>query len=244
MADDVFASTTEATKTILETLVGEGNKFADAEALAKGKQEADSFIEQLQGELKGVREDLAAAEGKEGDSKTVADLIKAVQDSQQQVTGDTNQLSEENLSQTIKDIMEGVSDASTRAQNRETGNTLVLGKVNGDIEAAKTFVAERAKQLGMTTDALAALSEVSPGAFAKLIDIDPSTSTQSITALDGLNTVTIDSATAPTVIDGHKTKAYYDARKKEMGAGDYWKDRRLQDEYYKDATALGSRFNQ
>ena len=238
---DVFDSTTSTQESLLDSLVGDGKKFADADALAKGKQEADSFIEQLQGELKGVRNDLTTLEGQSDKGKTVADLIKAVQESQKQEPGDDNQMSEEDLSKKIKEIMQGVSDTTTKGQNREVGNALVLKKVNGDIEAAKVFVAERAKQLGMTTDALAALSEVSPDAFAKLIDIDPSTITKSISSLS-TQTETFDSASPQTVVDGHKTKAYYDSLKKEMGIGKYWSDSKVQAQYYKDAMALGDKF--
>lgn len=39
----------------LEQLVGEGKKFSDPEALARGKYEADSFIQKLQAELEEAR---------------------------------------------------------------------------------------------------------------------------------------------------------------------------------------------
>jgi len=60
MSDDVFSTQTgdQTSKTSLEELVGEGKKFKTVEDLAKGKLEADSFIAQLEGELKGVKGDL------------------------------------------------------------------------------------------------------------------------------------------------------------------------------------------
>jgi hypothetical protein len=42
----------------LSQLVGEGKKFDSAESLARGKAEADMFVERLQGELKGLRDEL------------------------------------------------------------------------------------------------------------------------------------------------------------------------------------------
>ena len=242
---DVFSGTPEnKQESTLDSLVGDGKKFSTAEELAKGKQEADSFIEQLQGELKGVRDDLTLLEGKSADSKTVADLIKAVQGTQKQEEGGSNQLSDDDLRKQITEIMQGVSDSKTRGQNRETGNALVLEKMGGDVEAAKLFIAERAKQLGMSTAALAELSERSPDAFAKLVDVDPSTIIKSIVSLDGMNSETLDKAEPKTVIDGHKTKAYYNKLKQEMGIGKYWSDSKVQGEYYQDALALGDRFNQ
>jgi len=52
------ATSNESTTSVTDTLVGEGKKFASIEALAAGKAESDKFIEQLQGELKGLRTDL------------------------------------------------------------------------------------------------------------------------------------------------------------------------------------------
>jgi len=140
--------------------------------------------------------------------------------------------------------MQGVSDTETRGQNRAKGNALVLKQVKGDVEAAKTFIAGRAKALGMTTDELAVLSELHPEAFAKLVANNPSTDPKGITSLNDLNPEIIANATRETTIDGVHTKAYYDALKKEMGAGAYWKDSKVQGQYYKDAMKLGDRFNQ
>ena len=57
--DEATGTPKEETQTSeLADLVGEGKKFATVEDLAKGKQESDRFIEQLQGELSGLREDL------------------------------------------------------------------------------------------------------------------------------------------------------------------------------------------
>src|SRR4029450_8159059 len=45
-------------KNYLEELVGEGKKFKTPEDLARGKAESDSFIERLQKELHGLRNEL------------------------------------------------------------------------------------------------------------------------------------------------------------------------------------------
>jgi len=246
MSDDVFSTQTgdQTSKTSLEELVGEGKKFKTVEDLAKGKLEADSFIAQLEGELKGVKGDLTKSEEDKGKQATVAELIEAVKASQKQDDQAANQLSEEDLSKKIVEVMQGVSDTETRGQNRAKGNALVLKQVKGDVEAAKTFIAGRAKALGMTTDELAVLSELHPEAFAKLVANNPSTDSKGITSLNDLNPEVIANATRETTIDGVHTKAYYDALKKEMGVGAYWKDSKVQGQYYKDAMKLGDRFNQ
>jgi len=67
MSDDMFNSLGDnqdtndslpEDKNYLEDLVGEGKKFADSEALAKGKAESDAFILKLQQENLELREDL------------------------------------------------------------------------------------------------------------------------------------------------------------------------------------------
>ena len=48
-----------ATPVDLTELVGEGKRYATVEALAKGRLDADAFIEQLKRENAGLREDLS-----------------------------------------------------------------------------------------------------------------------------------------------------------------------------------------
>ena len=74
------------------------------------------------------------------------------------------------------------------------------------------------------------------------METNPSTGSQSITHLQGTGIGSVDGQ-PETAIDGHKTKAYYDNLKKEMGASVYWNDSKIQGQYYKDAVALGDRFN-
>lgn len=243
---DVFDTPTEenSSKDILSELVGEGKKFADVNELAKGKQEADSFIEQIQTENKQIREALAKLESQSDQTSKIEELIASVRSAKEpQVTEESNHpLSEDDLSNKIKEIMQGESQQATAAENRSRSNSLVLGKVNGDVEAAKTYVAERAKQLGMSAKDLGELSERSPHAFAKLIDVDPSTASRSTSQLPSSGQVN-SQVNQPMEVEGHKTKAYYDNLKKEMGPNKYWNNVKIQGQYTKDAMALGDRFN-
>jgi hypothetical protein len=243
---DVFdtPTTENPSQDVLSELVGEGKKFADVNELAKGKQEADNFIEQIQAENKTIREALAKLESQSDQTSKIEELIESVRSSKApQVTEESNHpLSEDDLSNKIKEIMQGESRQATAAENRSRSNSLVLGKVNGDVEAAKTYVAERAKQLGMSAKDLGELSERSPNAFAKLIDVDPSTASRSTSQLPSSGQVDT-SVSRPMEVEGHKTKAYYDHLKQEMGPTKYWNNVKVQGAYTKDAIALGDRFN-
>lgn len=243
---DVFTPETKEgeNESLVEKLVGEDKKFKTTEDLAKGKLEADTFIEQLKEEVKIAREKLGELEeGKNKDDK-IAELLEEVRKSQKQgQEGGDTKLSEEDLSKKIKEIMQGESAAATARKNRDLVNQAVLAKVDGNVEAARTYVSERAKQLGMTPEGLAELGEKSPEAFIKLIDGDPSTVKQGVVTLPDQSRHGQDGSTVYE-IDGHKTKAYYDKLKKDMGPAKYWNDVKVQGAYAKDAMALAERFNQ
>lgn len=227
----------------LAELVGEDKKFKTVEDLAKGKLEADAFIEKLKEENAMALDELKKYQGEQDNSAKVAELLETVKSmSQQQDSEGTNQFSDEALSEKIREIMQGVSAEQTAKLNREKGNELVLAKVGGDVEAAKLFVAERAKELGLKPSALAELSEISPAAFAKLIDAKSAGSSGTVN-LQHSNTRAMEAHADVESIDGHHTKAYYDRMRKEMGTVKYLQDRRMQNQYLKDAMALGERFN-
>lgn len=249
MSDDVFEQTpTEGEQpesNPLHELVGEGKKFATLDELAKGKLESDKFIDQLQGELKTVREQMAELEEAASKKATVSDLVKAVENANKKVDEEGNQpVSEEQLKKLVTDIMEGQTEAQTRASNFKQANQSVLDKFNGDVEAARAYTAERAKQLGLTTDKLRALGEESPSAFRALMDVKASTGSQSVTALPEVNVERGGNPARQEVVNGHHTKAYYDRLKAELGPAKYWNDTKIQGQYFKDAQALGDRFNQ
>ena len=252
MSDDVFSQTTgagndeAATRSPLVELVGEGKKFQTVEELAKGKLEADRFIEQLQSENKAVREQMAELESKKMKAATVSDLIDTVNKANSQAEAEGKPpISEEDLRKTVGEIMEGRLAEQTKAENRARANKAVLDRVQGDVEAAKSYIAEKAKELNISVDNLQTLSEESPSAFLKLIEAAPTSGSQSVSGLHStVNNARLDSSVPQMEVDGHRTKAYYTKLKAELGPAKYWNDVSIHKQYMKDATALGDRFNQ
>lgn len=252
MTDDVFSqtegkevegATSTVTTTPLVELVGDDKKFKTLDDLAQGKLEADKHITQLEGELKLVREQMAELEDAASKKATVSDLVKAVENANKKVDAEGNHpVSNEQLQEMVESIMDGRHETQTRAANYQQANQSVLDKFNGDVEAARAYTAERAKQLGMNTNELKALGEKSPSAFRQLMDVKPSTGSQGVAALPEA-LVGQGVPLAETVVDGHHTKAYYDKLKTEMGPSKYWNDTKVQGQYFKDAVALGDRFD-
>jgi len=228
---------------VLDTLVGEGKKFDNVEALAQGKVKADEHISTIEQENAELKDKLEKA----GAGSNINDLIAAVKEAQASKEGseDGKTMSAEELEQTIRSVTESDKQAATKASNRAEGNALVLKKMEGNVEAARTLVAERAAALGMSTAKLAELSETSPEAFAALIDPDGSTaSSGSPTQLPGHRTDVLDLGTTVMEIDGFKTKAWFDAKKKEVGHVKYLNDQSIQVELTRSMNGLGERFQQ
>ncbi len=245
MADDVFTQTKGNEESALQALVGEGKKFADAELLAKGKQEADAHITKLEEEAATRGAEMDALKTQQGTEVTIAELLKAVKESQTEAGSEEGkQLSNDELVALIKSVTEGETVASTKAANRAEGNKLVLAKAQGDVVVAKSLVAAAAKANGLTTDAMAKLSEESPQAFAKLMEVETSITPAGTQGLDNVNTSVLDGSTGVTEIDGHKTKRYFDAKRKEMGNVKYLYDTGLQRQMQEASQELGERFYQ
>lgn len=247
MTDDVFSKTEgdQGEVNPLNELVGDGKKFSTLDELAKGKLESDQFIEQLKGELATVRSEMATLEEQANKKNTVTDLIDAVNKANKKVDEDGNQpISEGQLKEMVDSIMDNRYEKQTRLTNYQQANQSVLDKFKGDVEAARAYTAERAKQLGITTDKLKALGEESPSAFKQLMEVSQSTgSPQSVTGLPEVNVERGPNPHAVESIDGHHTKAYYDKLKQDLGLSKYWNDTKIQGQYFKDAQALGDRFN-
>ena len=169
MQTDAFA--TETTDTVdtssvsnpLNLLVGEGKKFKSVEDLAKGKLEADRFIEQLLREKAEQQETLTRL-------ATEAQVGATLKQSTAQETTSTNtksQVGESDLKtlvqQTIQDLF----------AERETQNNVV--EVNKKLQAtfgdkAAEQVAKRASELNVGVEFLRSVAAKSPAAFYKLLD--------------------------------------------------------------------------
>lgn len=231
----------KTTTSVLDELVGPGKKFATVEDLAKGKLEADTFIDKLKDENRQFVEELETMTKKVEEGSTVSELLKEFREKSSQ-GGDNQNLTEEALREYITKFLEGREETQTRDSNRDKGNKLVLGLVNGDEEAAKKYITDRAKELRMSEASLVELSETSPEAFARLVTDVTSTVPGSILDIPGRQNSLHAPAGVQMEIDGYRTKAWYDKQRKEMGNLKFLKNHSLQNQMLKDAQALRERF--
>src|SRR5882672_3792205 len=76
MPNDLFAGDTQdSNKDFLTELVGEGKKFKDVQALARGKYEADQTVEQMKARLDELRTDYQTLHETREAGATLKDLV-------------------------------------------------------------------------------------------------------------------------------------------------------------------------
>lgn len=177
--DDLFAEVNDPQPVdpskALESLVGEGKKFASAEALAYGKMESDRYIAQLQSELKEIRKELNTR-------LTAEQLLDKINERNQLVNNQGNQsgnqpdlgdranptggLTEEAIATLVDKHL-----ATHREKSREQANTAIVVQ-----ELKKTLgndyvrhMEARIQELGISKEDATRMASTMPQAFVELI---------------------------------------------------------------------------
>jgi hypothetical protein len=205
----------EQNPSLLGELVGDDKKFKSVDDLAKGKIEADQFIDQLKSELSGLREEL----DKRMTSEEVLTKIREEANSANATQGDqTNpSLSEEQVAELVKKSLESTRTEEQRQSNlKQVDNKLV--EIYGDKASAE--LERKANELGVGVDFLASVAMQSPAAFFNTVGINANQQTSAGVTTGSLNTESIGQVTGG---NGPKagSKAYYDQMRKE-NPRTYW----------------------
>lgn len=153
----------ELGQTVLE-LVGEGKRYKDLESLAKGKIEADAFIEQLKREAAELREDL-------GKSQTLSEVLDSLKKEAQEKGHNQKPIDEETLAQIVESKLSEKEKQRTVAQNKELVDKALVKKF-GDNAKVEEHIKKKSEELGMTVVELKAMANTSPSAFLRLVDVD------------------------------------------------------------------------
>jgi len=161
---------------VLGDLVGEGRKFNDVEALAKGKVEADRFIEQMKQENSALKADLEKQSYKLGVTNKMEEMASAspteLLDPNNNNGGTPNTAntqpvsSEANIESLVEQTLkkrelEGVAKNNIAVVESE------LAQAYGT-EAA-TAVQQKANELGLPMTELQSMAAKSPAAFMQLM---------------------------------------------------------------------------
>lgn len=218
---------------ILSELVGEGKKFATVEDLAKGKLAADSFIEELKGEQKEMRDTLRELEDRLNKVGTVKDALSEA--SGGQAGNQSQQVPTEELLKLVDERLNARTQAQTARANQEVANAELLKHFKGDEAKAREHLREEAGRLGLSTDALRQMAQEAPKAFLRLVGVTQSESPK------GTTFKSQDNPDSANVTAGLRNKSYYDNLRKQLGHKFY--EPSIQQQRMRDRLELGERFN-
>jgi hypothetical protein len=159
-------------KNYLESLVGEGKKFADANALAYGKMQSDMFIQRLLNEKRAVEAELAKRQSTE-------DLIKSLKGNQgdppppnhggERRTEEVTGIDPENIQRIVQDALATREQETQKVRNLQEVTTALRNKFGQNYAAE---LEKKAEEIGVGKNFLDDLAKTNPKAFLKLVDVD------------------------------------------------------------------------
>jgi hypothetical protein len=225
------------TENFLENLVGEGKKFTDPEALAKGKYEADKFVKNLERQNAELREDLE----KTAKLDELMELVRKQNESVVQpvttpVVDPSDTSSDQMTPEALKALVEKhVTERETAAKQEKNiaeANRMMEEKFG---DTAGRVLVSRAAEVGMAVDDVKQLASQNPKAFAKLMGLDGDNKTPTGGLVGGTvrSESVVSNATA-------RNAAYYKKLRKE-NKGAYYNPK-VQTQMIKDAEDLGAAF--
>lgn len=237
---------------ILSSLVGEGKKFKTPVDLARGKLEADSFIEKLKEENNALRALIRNADESKRSTEVMQDLLNRVSQSTlgrttsegepkptEQSTGQSNQ----SQSLTSRDV-ELVYKQMRQREREDANESTAMQKLTASYgDQTETFLSKKAAELALDVGVLKAMARQSPIAFLNLIGENNnrnSASTNNASIKSSVNSAAVAELSGDS---GVRNKKYYDKLKKDMGVKAFVMNRNLQVQMHKDMQALADAFD-
>lgn len=158
-----------------EALVGEGKKFKDEEALARGKWEADQMIARLTREMDELRDDL-------NKRMTTEELLEKItsrnaqpnnpttpESGQQHSHQEVNAMSQEDIQKLVQKTLTVEQQKALAAQNVATVRNKLQEHWGNDFPQK---LEQTTKELGVSKEYMAHMAETAPQAFLKLVGAD------------------------------------------------------------------------
>lgn len=220
-------------KNYVEQLVGDGKKFKDANALAKGKMQSDLFIQQILAEKRDL-------EAKLNTNQSVEDLIKSLKnDSTPPNLGGERRPDEvtgtkpEDIQRIVQETVAAREEEAKKARNLSEVTETLRSQFGGNYVAE---LEERTKDLGVGKAFLDDLAKTNPKAFLKLVGVETKKETP-MSVFSPPNTRVNTGAQIPSG-NGEKTYSYYEKIRKSDPAT----YRTLQNEMFTQASRLGDDF--
>mgnify|MGYP003131754305 CR=1 FL=1 len=231
-SNDPAAQTANESPKFYDMLVGEGKKFDGQEALAKGKYESDTYIEQLQSELKGLRTELETRVAAE---ESVDKLLQARESTppQGEVPASSPQMSESDITELVKQTLVTTRTAETEQNNIDEADKALEVRF-GDKRAE--WLTSKAEELGVGRDFLQSIAATSPSLFLTTVGLDKAPESQGNPSAGSVNTEALHVAPVSTGAVPGTFKHYEEMRKTNPRA--FWQPA-IQQQLMKDRTEMG-----
>ena len=233
----------------IEALVGEGKPFKDLAALAKGKLEADEFVEQLKKENYEMRNAVKEAEEKLSRSSTTAEILEAVRGMAQGPNepptpggegdpGNQPGITEDDIADLIKRTLSKTEQEKTREANFNSVKSAFMDSFK-DPDKARLAYKAAAVALEMTEEQLDAYSKQSPHLVLRAAGLEPafkSTQTPPSYLESNANSEHQGAGTGPV-----RDNSWWETQRKAQGNSWYFQPK-TQQMYWEDVKALGDKF--
>lgn len=232
--------TADPNKSYYEQLVGEGLKFKDNEALARGKWESDLYVKHLEKRLDEAREDYMNLREEYNAGPKLRELIdqlSTTQPPQSRITqsNEENKPVEFDLSQVESLVAKKVQEIESSKKQSENFRTVQnkLKERFGDNYSA--VLKQQVESLGLTPEFADSLAKQHPAVFMKTFGLEDQPKRESFQAPP--RSVQSDNFTPST---NKRTWSYYQKMRKEQP--DLYRDQKTQVQMHKDALELGDAF--
>lgn len=234
---DVF-NAEERPSNYLEALVGEDKKFKSVDELARGKYEADVYIENLKREQEELRTELAArlkveellAQRQQSSNPNSDPVVEA----HQPATPVGKALSDDELAEKIRAITAAESASARAAANINSVSERLVAEF-GTEDRANEVVKQKAAELGVSVEFLQDIAIKSPKAFFSQIGLTTASATSAVpTKSDVVSIPGAGNSAKP------GTMSFYNEIKK-TDPKLYWSPR-IQNQLHKEALEKGDAF--
>jgi hypothetical protein len=175
-SEQVSAFEEPTSPSVLGDLVGEGRKFNDVEALAKGKLEADKFIEQMKQENAALKADLEKQAYKLGVTNKMEEMASEstteLLDPNNNISGTSNTANTQPTSSEAN--IESLVEQTLRKREQESVAKNNIAIVESELAQtygteAAAVVQQKANELGLPISELQGMAAKSPAAFMQLM---------------------------------------------------------------------------
>lgn len=247
--------TQDSQASLSEQLVGEGKPFKTIEDLAKGKFEADTFIEQLKAENAQMLAKLSEAEQEQMKGATVNQVLEAVralsqsgssQDPQPNPAGeepsDGNQpgLTEEDIKELVSRTLKQTETVKKQESNYESVRK-AFQKQYVDADKARLQYKAVADSLGLKEEQLDEFARMNPKLVLRAAGLEQVfKSTQTPPSYLG-NEHNTEALGGDKGVDAAHDNSWWEEQRKSKGNAWYFQPR-VQQAYWKDVKALGDSF--